>query len=70
MTFSGDLEKNFSQAIGECLWDTLNSLAERAALSDKDLFAPVKSAMEEVKANYQEEIDRFNFSNILPNLFG
>lgn len=70
VTFSGDLEKNFSQAIGECLWATINSLAEQAALSDKDLFGPIDSAINEVKAIYQGEIDRFNFSGILPNLFG
>ena len=70
VTFSGEVQKSFSQAIGECLWATIELLAERAALNDKDLFAPVQSAMDEVKTNYQDLIDRFNFSGILPELFG
>ncbi len=70
VTFSGELEKNFSQAIGECLWITIELLAERAALVDKDLFSPIHSAMDEVKANYQSQIDGFDFSGILPNLLG
>ncbi len=67
---SWELEKNFSQAIGECLWITIELLAERAALVDKDLFSPIHSAMDEVKANYQSQIDGFDFSGILPNLLG
>jgi len=70
VTFSGEVQKSFSQAIGECLWATTETLAERAALDDNDLFGPVHSAMDEVKANYQDLIDRFNFSGILPELFG
>jgi len=69
VTFSGEVQKSFSQAIGECLWATTEILAERVALDDNDLFGPVHSAMDEVKANYQDLIDRFNFSGILPELF-
>ena len=69
VTFSGEVQKNFSQAIGESLWATIEILAERVALEDNDLFSPVHSAMDEVKANYQDLIDRFNFSGILPELF-
>lgn len=70
VTFSGEVQKSFSQAIGECLWATIELLAERVALDDKDLFGSIHSAMDEVKANYQDLIDRFNFSGILPELFG
>jgi len=70
VTFSGEVQKSFSQAIGECLWATIELLAERAALDDKDLFGSVHSAMDEVKVKYQNLIDRFNFSGILPELFG
>jgi len=69
VTFSGEVKKNFSQAIGECLWATIEMLAERVALNDDDLFEPIRSAMEEVKANYKDLLDRFNFSGILPDLF-
>ncbi len=70
VTFSGEVQKSFSQAIGECLWTTIELLAEQVALKDKDLFNSVLNAMDDVKANYQELIDRFNFSGILPELFG
>ena len=69
VTFSGEVKKNFSQAIGECLWATIEMLAERVALNDDDLFGPIRSAMEEVKTNYKDLLDRFNFSGILPDLF-
>ncbi len=70
VSFSGDIQKNFSQAIGECLWATIEILAERVALNDKDLFGQVHSSMDEVKVNYKNQIDRFSFSGILPELFG
>lgn len=70
VTFSGEVQKNFSQSIGDCLWATIELLAERAALNDKDLFGPVKSAMDDIKDNYQDLLERFHFAGILPNLFG
>jgi len=70
VSYTGEVQKNFSQAVGECLWATIELLAERAALSDKDLFSSVESALDDVKTNYQQLIDRFNFAGLLPELFG
>jgi len=67
--FSGEVKKNFSQGLGEGLWDTVEALAERTALEGKDLFSPLRIALETVKADYQDQLDRFNFSAILPDLF-
>jgi len=69
VTFNGEIKKNFSQAIGECLWATIEALGERAALDGKDLFGPIRSAMGEVKAVNQDLFDRFNFAGIIPELF-
>ena len=69
VTFTGEIKKNFSQAIGECLWTTIETLGERAALDDTDLFAPIRSAMSEVKAVNQDLFDRFDFAGIIPELF-
>jgi len=69
VTFTGEIKKNFSKAIGECLWATIETLGERAALDDKDLFAPIRSAMGEVRAANQDLFDRFNFAGIIPELF-
>ena len=51
------------------LWATIEILGERAALDDKDLFAPIRSAMSEVKDANQDLFDRFNFEGIIPELF-
>ena len=67
--FSGEVKKNFSQGVGEGLWETVESLAERTALEGKDLFSPLRIALETVKADYRDQLDRFNFSAILPDLF-
>jgi hypothetical protein len=67
--FKGEVKKNFSQGVGDGLWGTIEALAERAALEGKDLFAPLRSALEQVKIDYQDQLDRFNFSAILPELF-
>lgn len=70
VSFSGEVSKNFSQSIAECLWATIETLAENAALNNgDDLFGPVRSAMNDVKSNYQELIDRFNFAGLMPELF-
>ncbi len=70
VSFSGDTQKNFSQAIGDCLWTAIEILAERVVLNEKDLFSPVHSALDEVKVNYKSQITKFAFSGILPELFG
>jgi hypothetical protein len=67
--FSGEVKKNFSQGVGESLWETVESLAERTALEGKDLFSPLRIALETVKVDYRDQLDRFNFSAILPDLF-
>jgi hypothetical protein len=69
VTYSGEITKNFSQAIGESLSAAVNGLAKQSALDGADLLGPVRSAMEVVKSGYQEEIDRFNFTGIMPDLF-
>ena len=69
VTFSGEVTKNFSRAIGKSLWDTVETLAEKAALDGKDLIGAINQSLESVKANYQDKIDRFNLSGILPELF-
>ncbi len=67
--FSGEVRKNFSQAVGETLWEAVETLAERAALAGKDLFGPIRTTLEPIKNVYQSQIDRFNFPGILPDLF-
>jgi hypothetical protein len=69
VTYTGEVTKNFSQAIGKCLWDTIETLAERAALDGSDFFSQIRAGLGAVKATYQVEIDRFNLSAILPELF-
>jgi hypothetical protein len=63
------VKKNFSQGVGDGLSGTLQTLAERAALEGKELFVPLRIALDSVKTKYQEQIDRFNFKAILPDLF-
>ena len=67
--FSGEVKKNFSQAIAECLWATIETLGEQAALKGKDIFGPTRSAVDDVKNNYPDLVDRFNFAGLLPDLF-
>ena len=67
--FNGEVKKNFSQGVGVSLWETVESVAERTALEGKDLFSPMRIALETVKADYQDQLERFNFSAILPDLF-
>ncbi len=70
VTFTGEVRKNFSQAIGICLNDTVNTLAERVALDGNDLYGPIRSALVPVKNEFQSELDRFNIAGIIPDLFG
>jgi len=69
VSFSGEVTKNFSQAIGKSLWDTIEILAERAALDGSDILKPIRTDMDVVKASYQDQIDRFDLSSIMPELF-
>ena len=69
VTFTGEVNKNFSQAIGDCLSITIETLGEQTALDEKDFFSSVRKAMDEVKENYQDQLGRFNISGILPDLF-
>jgi hypothetical protein len=67
--FSGEVQKNFSQGIGDGLNETVSTLAELAALEGKDLFGPLRGTVDDMKINFQDQIDKFNFSAILPELF-
>jgi hypothetical protein len=69
VTFTGEVTKNFSQAIGKSLWDTVETLAEQAALDGKDLFGPIRTSLDSVAAKYRDQIDRFNIKGLLPELF-
>ena len=69
VTFSGEVKKNFSLGIGECLWMTVRTLGEQAETEGNELFEPIRSALGRVKTDYQDQIDRFNFDRILPELF-
>jgi len=69
VVFTGEVKKNFSQGVGDGLSGTLHILAERAAQEGKELFVPLRIALDSVKTKYQEQIDRFNFKAILPDLF-
>jgi len=69
VTFSGEVRKDFSRGIGKCLWETVEGLAERAALNGEDLFGPIRTSLEEVQQNYQDHLNKFNFQGILPDLF-
>ncbi len=69
VSFSGEVKKNFSQGVGDGLSGTVLTLAEQAALGGKELFVSLRSALDSVKIEYQEQIDRFNFKAILPDLF-
>jgi hypothetical protein len=69
VSFTGEVTKNFSQAIGKSIWETVEILAERAALDGDDLFRTIREALASVKENYQDKIDRFNLPGIMPELF-
>ena len=70
VTFTGEVKQHFSQAIGESLLETVNTLAEKAALDGNDLFTPIRNSLNDVKSQYQDQMDRFNISGIVPDLFG
>ncbi len=69
VTFTGEVRKDFSQAIGICLNNTVNTLAERMALDGKDLYGPVRSALGTLQGEFQDQLDRFSIPGILPDLF-
>ena len=69
VSFNGEVKKNFSQGVGECLYGTIVTLAEQAALDGKDLFGSLRTAVDSVKTDYSEQIDRFNFNALLPDIF-
>ena len=69
VTYDGEVNKNFSRGIGVCLWQTVELLAERSALDGKDLFGPIRSSLLKVESQYQDQLNKFNFHGILPDLF-
>jgi hypothetical protein len=68
VSFSGEAEKKFSQGIGDGLNGTVEVLAEQAALEGKDLFAPLRTALESVKTEHKDQFDKHNFRVILRDL--
>ena len=68
VSFSGEAEKKFSQGIGDTLNGTVEVLAEQAALEGKDLFAPLRKALESVKTEHKDQFDQHNFRVILRDL--
>jgi len=69
VSYSGEIKKDFSRGIGKCLWVTVEMLAERAALSGKDLFGPIRSSLGDLSLEQQDQLYKFNFPGILPELF-
>lgn len=68
VVYTGEVKKEFSRAIAKCLSDTVADLAVNAALGDKDLFDPIRAALRDATADYQEMIQRFNINGLLPEL--
>ena len=68
VSFSGEAKMDFSQGIGEGLNGTVEILAEQAALEGKDLFAPLRTALERVKTEYKDQFEQHNFRVILRDL--
>jgi hypothetical protein len=68
VSFKGEVRKNFSQAIGVCLKETVNTLAERMALDGMDLFGPIQSALGSVKSEFKTQFDKFNITGVIPEL--
>ncbi|NOQ40032.1 MAG: hypothetical protein GQ562_06900 [Anaerolineales bacterium] len=68
VSFSGEAKMDFSQGIGDGLNGTVEILAEQAALEGKDLFAPLRTALERVKTEYKDQFEQHNFRVILRDL--
>jgi hypothetical protein len=68
VSFSGEAKKNFSQGVGDGLNGTVEILAEQAALEGKDLYAPLRTALQGVKTEYKDLFDQHNFRELLPDL--
>lgn len=69
VTFTGEVRKNFTQAVGVCLTETVNTLAERMALDGRDLYGPIRSALAAVKSEFEDQLDRFSIAGVIPDLF-
>ncbi|HDD56029.1 MAG TPA: hypothetical protein ENG59_07305 [Chloroflexi bacterium] len=69
VTYSGEVKKDFSHGIGKCLWETVEILAEQAAMNGQDLFGPIRSSLRKLSSQYNEQLNKFNFPGILPDLF-
>lgn len=67
--YSGEVKKDFSRGIGKCLWETVEVLAEQAALTGKDLFGPIRSALRNLTPELIDQLNKFNFPGIMPDLF-
>ena len=69
VTYTGEVTKNLSQGIGKSLWEATEALVEKAALDGSDLNGPIQASLGSIRDQYQDMIDRFNISGILPDLF-
>lgn len=69
VTYSGEVKKDFSHGIGKCLWETVEILAERAALNGKDLYGPIRSSLGRLQPQHKDQLIKFNFPGIMPDLF-
>lgn len=69
VTYSGEVKKDFSRGIASSLWEAVEILAERAALSGKDLFGPIRSSLGDLSDDHKAQVYKFNFPGILPDLF-
>ncbi len=68
VSFSGEAKTDFNQGVGDGLNGTVEILAEQAALEGKDLFAPLRTALEGVKTEYKDQFNQHNFRVILRDL--
>jgi hypothetical protein len=68
ITFHGEVVKDFSRALGDCLNVTAGKLASEAPQAD--LAARVKTELEPVKETYAAAIEKFGLEAALPQLLG
>ena len=68
VSFSGEAKMDFSQGVRDGLNGTVEILAEQAALEGKDLFAPLRTALEGVKTEYKDQFEQHNFRVLLRDL--
>lgn len=68
ITFHGELVKDFSQGLGECLSATIDTLAKEKP--EANLTAKVKTELQAVKKRHAEVIDKFALGAVVPKYLG